>query len=115
LAEIQVRVKQIETQHRDGGIALALRELNRPDVIADDHGWYKKLLHYGSGAEQPAAALVASWYARNIAICARLVQLAGPGERVAVVFGSGHGFLLRHCVQTQPGWRLLEVNDDLPR
>jgi hypothetical protein len=115
LDEINLRVKQIEAQHRDGGVALALRELNRPEVIAADHGWYTKLLRYGNGAEQPGAALVASWTARNIAICARLVQLTRPGDRVVVVYGSGHSFLLRHCVQTQPGWRLVEADDYLPR
>jgi hypothetical protein len=115
LEEVNARVKQIEVQHRDGGVALALRELNRPEVIAADHGWYMNILRYGNGAEQPGAALVASWYARNIAICARLVQLTKPGERVVVLYGSGHGFLLRHCVQTQPGWRLVEANDYLPR
>lgn len=115
LDEVNARVKQIEAQHRDGGVPLALRELNRPDVIAADHGWYMNILRHGSGAEQPGALLVGSWYARNIAICARLVQMIRPGERVVVLYGSGHGFLLRHCVQTQPGWRLVEANDYLPR
>jgi hypothetical protein len=115
LDAINVRVKQIEAQQRDGGVSLALRELNRPDVIAADHSWYMNTLRYGQGAEQPGAALVGSWYARNIAICARLVQLTKPGERVVVLYGSGHSFLLRHCVQTQPGWRLVEANDYLPR
>jgi hypothetical protein len=115
LDAIKLRVGQIEAQHRDGGVALALRELNRPDRIAADHGWYMNTLGFGQGSEQPGAALVGSWYARNIAICARLVQLTAPGERVVVLYGSGHSFLLRHCVQTQPGWRLVEANDHLPR
>ena len=55
-----------------------------------------------------ARALLAAWTARNIAICARLVQSAQPGDRVLVVYGAGHSFLLRQCVQQMPGWLLVE-------
>ena len=113
--EITTRVKQIEVFQHDGTVSQALRELNRPEVIASDHGWYTGTLRYGGGAKQPGATLVASWYARNLGICARLVQVAKPGDRIVVLYGAGHSFLLRHCVQTQPGWQLVEPNDYLPR
>lgn len=115
LGVIQARVRQIGAQHREAGVAQALRALNHPEVIAADHGWYTGLLKYGRGAEQPGAALLASWTARNIAICARLVQLAVPGDRIVLLYGAGHAYLLRQCVQTQPGWRLVEAIDHLPR
>jgi hypothetical protein len=48
-------------------------------------------------------------------ICANLVQLARPGDRIVVFYGSGHAFLLRQCVAETPGFRLVEANAYLPR
>mgnify|MGYP001294787598 CR=1 FL=1 len=73
-----------------------------------------RTLSHGAGTAQPGAHLVASWTARNIQICARLVQLARPGDRIVVVYGAGHSHLLRQCVQDLPGWKLVEPNGFLP-
>ena len=54
--------------------------------------FYRNLLRVGGGAEQPGADLLAAWYRRNFHICANLVQLAQPGDRVVVFYGSGHAF-----------------------
>ena len=47
-------------------------------------------------------------------IFARLMQAARPGDRIVVVYGSGHSYWLRQLVQTTPGFRLVEANDYLP-
>ena len=36
-----------------------------------------------------------------------------PGDRVLVVFGSGHAFWLRHFVQNTTGFQLIEPRDYL--
>jgi hypothetical protein len=92
-----------------------LRGMNEPAAIRADHGWYMGALRYGKAAEQPGAKLVAAWSARNLEICARLVQIAQPGDRIVVVYGAGHSFLLRQCVADLPGWELVEANDFLPK
>ena len=104
------RTKAFEARARSTTIGAQLRLLNEPRRIRDDHAWYVQALHYGAGPVQPGAALLAAWTARNIAICARLVQSAQPGDRVVVVYGAGHSFLLRQCVQQMPGWLLVEPN-----
>jgi hypothetical protein len=91
-----------------------LRQHNEPAAIANDNAFYLELLRYGANDEQPGANLVAAWYQRNLNICARTVQVAEPGDRILVVYGSGHSFLLRHCLGGVPGWRLKEANDFLP-
>ena len=73
------------------------------------------MLLYGNGAEQPGVVLLNSWQARNNAICARLVQLAKPDDRIVVVYGSGHSYLLRQCVREMPEFKLVEANDFLPK
>lgn len=104
-----------EARQKQSTVGQLLREMNRPERIAEDHTWYTGALRFGQGRQQPGAALLAAWSARNTAICARLVQLARPGDRWVVLYGSGHAYLLRHCVLTQPGWQLVEPNDYLPR
>jgi Family of unknown function (DUF5694) len=54
------------------------------------------LLALGNQKKQPGADLNAAWYHRNAKIFAKLTQIARPGDRVLVVFGSGHAFWLRH-------------------
>jgi hypothetical protein len=100
---------------KTGTIGAALRYMNEPSRITDGHGFYRTLLLFGAGPEQPGAALLDAWTARNNAICARLVQLAKRDDRIVVVYGSGHAYLLRQCVREMPGYKLIEVNDYLPQ
>ena len=112
--EIGVRTRQFEERAKSASVGELLREMNEPAHIREDHAWYMRTLSYGAGKVQPGAHLVASWTARNIEICARLVQLAKPGDRIVVVYGAGHSHLLRQCVQDLPGWKLVEPNEYLP-
>jgi hypothetical protein len=66
------------------------------------------MIGFGSGDNQAGAELNARWYARNAQIFARLVQVARPGDRIVVVYGSGHAYWLRHFVETTPGFELVE-------
>jgi hypothetical protein len=92
-----------------------LRQFNEPDAVAKGNEFYLDTLHYGALDEQPGATLVAHWYERNFNICARIVQIAQPGDRILVVYGSGHSYLLRHCLGGVPGFRVVEANDFLPK
>jgi hypothetical protein len=82
--------------------------------VKADHAFYRTLLRIGGGNTQPAVDLAAAWYKRNFLICANLIQLAQPGDRMVVFYGSGHAFLLRQCVAETPGFELVEPNDYLP-
>ncbi len=96
------------------GVAADLHFLNDPARLKSDNAFYRSMLRIGLGADQPGADLVSSWYQRNLRICANLLQLAKPGDRVVVFFGAGHAFLLRQCVTETPGFKLIEPNDYLP-
>ncbi len=109
------QTQEFEQRQTKSSVGQLLRWFNEPEHIAADHGWYMQTLRYGRGAQQPGAELVAAWTARNLQICARLVQLARDGDRVLVVYGAGHAHLLRRCVQEQPGWQLVEPTAFLPR
>lgn len=97
------------------GVGATLRFLNDPDRIRDDNAFYRTTLKIGGGADQPGADLLTAWYRRNFLICANIIQLAHPGDRVVVFYGSGHAFLLRQCIAETPGFALAEPNDYLPK
>ena len=112
---VQAMVFALTRMINEHGVGAALRYLNDPERSKSDNGFYRSMLKIGGGADQPGAALDAAWYARNLKICANLVQFAKPGDRIVVFYGSGHAFLLRQCVSEAPGFRLVEPNDYLPR
>src|SRR6185295_7596742 len=113
--DVERMLKGLADTLKDGTISQGLRYMNEPRRIADDNSkFYRSMLLYGAGTEQPGAALLSAWQARNNAICARLVQLAKPDDRIVVVYGSGHAYLLRQCVSEMPGYKLIEANEYLP-
>lgn len=115
LDRLNEHTRAFEAAQARSTIGQLLRTMNDPAEIRRDHGFYMAALHFGQAADQPGAALAAGWYARNLGICARLVQLARPGDRLLVLYGAGHNYLLRHCVEATPGWQLVEANDYLPK
>jgi hypothetical protein len=43
------------------------------------------------------------WYLRNAKIFAKLQSVTRRGDRVLVIYGSGHNYWLRHFAQSAPG------------
>ena len=114
-ATVEGFVQQQDTLLKSGTVSGVLRWLNDPVLAKDGNAFYRTMLKVGGGAQQPGADLLTAWYKRNFYICANIVQLAKPGDRIVAFFGSGHEFLLRQCVSEMPGYRLVEPNDYLPK
>ena len=108
--EIGVRKQRFEERAKTASVGELLREMNEPAHIQEDHAWYMRTLGYGAGKDQPGARLVGSWTARNIEICARLVQLARSGDRIVVVYGAYGirlGYKIAYGKRTLPKPRVL--------
>ena len=114
-ADVDRMLGELDATLKSGTIGAGLRFLNDPKRVRDGNAFYASMFRFGAANDQPGAALVTAWEGRNNAICARLVQLAKPDDRAVVVYGSGHAFLLRRCVQDMPGFKLVEANDYLPK
>lgn len=108
-------VQNLSERVRKGSLGSVLRYMNSPSRALENHGFYVDMLRYGEGDTQPGARLVGAWYARNLAICARLLQGLPEGGRAVVFFGEGHAYLLRQCVIEAPGVELVEANEYLPK
>jgi hypothetical protein len=84
-----------------------LLHMNADDKVARDIGAYYRLAHFGEPEDWAGADLVADWFRRNIRIYSNIVKLIdSPGERVLVIYGSGHLGWLRESFSRDPTIRL---------
>jgi Family of unknown function (DUF5694) len=104
------RISALQDKTTIGGV---LRDFNTDEAIGRNHAFYPRLLTMGAGAEQPGVKLLAAWYERNLAICARLLQQLKPADRVVAFYGQGHIYLLRQCLREQPTVQLVDPLDYL--
>lgn len=72
--------------------------LNSDAMIEANHRMYRRWLRVSGDGAYPGAKLVTDWYARNMQICARILQVAEPGDNVVVLYGVGHVYWLRECM-----------------
>src|SRR3546814_9808231 len=70
------------------------RALNTPAARDRLNRIYYDYALIGDGETDPGAVWVGNWYTRNLRIFGHLVRLAKPDDRVLVLYGAGHGFLL---------------------
>lgn len=102
-------------------------ELNRPDVTVSErlrvyntpeflqsHDVYLTLAQMGS-IENPAGAVeMTNWWGRNLHIFAQIAQLSEPGDRILVIYGSGHKFLFDQFFQEATEFEWVDTLDYLP-
>ena len=113
--EIAAMLADLEQRQATETVGQLLARTNTAERVQWDQGFYARLMSFGAGDDQPGAVLNARWYARNAQIFARLLQVARPGDRILVIYGSGHNYWLRQMVETTPGFRLVQPADYLPK
>lgn len=114
IASIQADAAAQEAAQATHTISESLIWHNDPDVIRDQHrDFYYGLIDMTDKDEHAGAALNYGWYARNALIFANIAATAKPGDRIVVLYGSGHAYWLRHFVEETPGYTLVESVDYL--
>ena len=104
MATAKAATSRIEALQKSQTIAGVLADLNDPATTAKERAFYYELLSIGDTEQQPGADLNAMWYLRNAKIFAKLITIAKPGDRILVVYGSGHNYWLRHFAEATPGF-----------
>jgi hypothetical protein len=88
-----------------------LRYLNTDAAIRANASWYSIFVGMGREADNAGSAYVAQWYTRNCYIFSNILSVIRPGDRVVVLVGQGHEYLLREFVRLNPN---LVYVDSLP-
>lgn len=108
-AKVDAEQKAFELAQPHSTIPALLLRHNSADKVAAGHQLYTGMLKLGGRVDQPGAELNAYWYMRNAKIFSKLMLASKPGDRVLVIFGSGHGYWLRQLAQTTPGYQSVDV------
>jgi hypothetical protein len=106
--------RRYHTELKDQTIGEWLLQMNDPAALAASHAAYFDIATIGDGDELIGANWVGTWYARNLKIFTRLAQLpAKPEDRVLVVYGQGHAYLLRQFARESGAFNVVELKDVL--
>lgn len=88
----------------NGSLGAALRFVDTPDRAVDNHALCIDLMRLGDGDSQPGATFASAWYARNLGICARLLQALPPGGKGVVFYGEGTPTCCVAARSRRPAW-----------
>lgn len=106
IAEIQKLTASESERFRTMTIAQSLIETNTGPL--SDHGFYYRLSAFDRGEVQPGAELQSYWFMRNAKIFSKIMQVAKPGDRIVVIYGSGHKYWFEHFAAETPGYRTVD-------
>lgn len=98
---------------REGTIGDILRRLNSAEYIRGLEELRMRKLELGAGSRYPGVAPVLSMYERDLKIFANLTRIAEPGDRILVIYGTGHVSHLRTFVRNHPKMELVHPLDYL--
>lgn len=88
-----------------------LKQLNHPELLAAAHKVYFEIAMIGHGDDLIGANWVGTWYARNLKIFSRLAKITeNPTDRVLVIYGQGHAYLLRQFANESEVFNLVNVD-----
>jgi hypothetical protein len=98
----------------DESIAGWLLRMNASQALLRDHRAYFDIAMLADSDSQPGAAWVGTWYARNLRIFRNLTRLTSkPQDRILVIYGAGHAYLLRQFAAESNAFRLVDVDQVL--
>lgn len=114
-ADTQKMLDAMSARHRCLAVADWLREMNSPAYQRKIDATYFDIATYGDAQNNPGAAWVGSWHARNLRIIANIRRIAdGPGDRTLAVFGAGHATLMQDYA-AQSGMAVTNTLSMLPK
>jgi Family of unknown function (DUF5694) len=98
----QAFLARSDTLERRGTYLELLQYLNTDAAIRANASVYSVLVGMGRDADNAGSAYVSDWYARNCYIFSNILAAARPGDRVIVIMGQGHEYLLREFARLNP-------------
>ncbi len=88
-----------------------LVRINSAEAVRRNLASYAMFAHFGEENDYAGATLLTQWYQRNMRIQENLLNIVEPGDRVLVIYGSGHLGLLRQDVEADPTLKLRTLDE----
>lgn len=92
-----------------GTIGDMLARLNSPEWLRANARAYFRIGLYGTPDDAIGANWDMLWYGRNLRIFNNIVRNTIPGDRVLVIYGAGHGNLLRQFATDSGKYRVQDT------
>lgn len=92
-----------------GSVRDMLLHLNSPEWLAANARAYFRIGLYGAPDDPAGANWMMLWFGRNLHIFNNIVRHTQPGDRVLVIYGAGHGNLLRQLAADSGFYRLQDT------
>lgn len=93
---------------REASVRHILIHLNSREYLRGLKELRMRKLELGAGEEYLGVAPVLSMYERDLKIFANLTRIADPGDRILVIYGTGHVSHLRTFVRNHPEMELVD-------
>jgi hypothetical protein len=108
-------ISDYDDQLKKGTITDVLKHINKPEELKRNLSIYLKFMaKIGAGKNFAGAESVSDWYLRNIAIYANIVTQVNPSDKyVVLIFGQGHIPILKHLLQNNDDFEVVEVSSVL--
>jgi hypothetical protein len=90
-----------------------LQYMNSDEAVDANASSYAVLAGQGQASANAGAAFTAQWYTRNTYIYSNIMSVVAPGDRVAVIIGQGHEYLLSQFVKLNPNVSYVNALDYL--
>ncbi|MBE8726454.1 DUF5694 domain-containing protein [Flavobacterium hungaricum] len=106
---------EIDNVLKRNSITEVIKYINKEELLQRNLSLYLKYLaKVGAGENYIGAESVSDWYLRNIAIYSNIMnQISANDKYVILIFGQGHIPILKHLIQNNDDFELVEVNSVL--
>lgn len=105
-AMVKAQVDEDQRLLDNGTVAEALRHFNGAQWLHWNAATYYRLGLLGTPEDPVGANWVQSWYGRNLMIFNAIARATHAGDRVLVIYGAGHGNLLRQLAEDSGLYRI---------
>ena len=111
MAHFGKAVQETDEFLKSHSVLQTLLRLNSSEAVLRDLAAYALFSHFGEYGDYAGAGLLTDWYKRNIRIHTHLLSIIKPGDRVLVIYGSGHLRILRQNIESDPTLKLRTLEE----
>ncbi|MCT2407498.1 DUF5694 domain-containing protein [Chryseobacterium antibioticum] len=105
-------MREIDSVTKQNSITGILKYINTKELLEKNLSLYLKYYaKIGAGDNYIGAESVSDWYLRNLAVYANVItQIDANDKYVILIFGQGHIPILKHLLQNNDDFELVELN-----
>ena len=113
--EAKKLISDFDKALKKGSITDVIKYINTPDLLKRNLALYLKYVaKIGAGKNYAGAESVSDWYLRNLAIYSNIISQVDKNDKfVILIFGQGHIPILRHLLENNDDFEIVEVKDVL--